>query len=76
MAVTNKDDHNKDNYKEILAKLVKEKLDEIKKLTNEINQNDCHRFDECNDIKLFPIIKSAEMKLEDAKEMKNVFKSD
>ena len=40
MAVTNKDDHNKDNYKEILAKLVKEKLDEIKKLTNEINQND------------------------------------
>ena len=39
VALTNKDDH-KDNYKEIFKKLVKEKFDEIKKLTDEINQNE------------------------------------
>ena len=38
MALTNKDDH-KDNCKEIFAELVKERFDEIKELTNEINNN-------------------------------------
>ena len=38
-ALTNKDDH-KDNYKEIFEKLVKERLDERKKLIDELNQND------------------------------------
>ena len=38
-ALTNKDDH-KDNYTEIFEKLVKERLDEIKKLIDETNQND------------------------------------
>ena len=37
-ALSNKDDH-KVNYKEIFEKLVKERLDEIKELTNKINQN-------------------------------------
>ena len=36
---TNKDDH-KDNYTEIFEKLVKERLDEIKKLIDETNRND------------------------------------
>ena len=35
----NKDCH-KDNYKEIFEKLVKERFDEIKELTDEISQND------------------------------------
>ena len=38
-SLTNKDYH-KDNYKEIFEKIVKERFDEIKELTNEINQND------------------------------------
>ena len=38
-ALTNKDDH-KDNYKEIFEELVKGKFDEIRKLTDEITQND------------------------------------
>ena len=38
-ATTNKDDH-KDNYKETFEELVKERFDEIKELTDEINQND------------------------------------
>ena len=38
-ALTNKDYH-KDDHKEIFEKIVKEKLDEIKELTHEINQND------------------------------------
>ena len=38
-ALTNKDDH-KDNYTDIFEKLVKERLDEIKKLIDETNQND------------------------------------
>ena len=38
-ALTNKDYH-KDNYKEIFEELVKERRDEIKELTDEINQND------------------------------------
>ena len=39
MALTNKDDH-KDNYKEIFEELVKERFDEMKELSDEINQND------------------------------------
>ena len=39
MALTIKEDH-KDNYKEIFEKLVKEKFDEIKELTHEINYDD------------------------------------
>ena len=39
MALTNKNDH-KDNYKEIFEELVKENFDEIKELTDEINEND------------------------------------
>ena len=38
-ALTNKDDY-KDNYKEIFEELVKGRFDEIKELTDEINQND------------------------------------
>ena len=37
--LTNKDDH-KDNYKEIFEELVKKIFDEMKELTDEINQND------------------------------------
>ena len=37
-ALTHKDDH-KGNYKEIFEKLVKERFDEIKELTNEINHD-------------------------------------
>ena len=37
--LTNKDDDHKDNCKKIFEKLVKERFDEIKELTNEINQN-------------------------------------
>ena len=39
VALTNDDDH-KCNYKKIFEELVKERLNEIKELTNEINQND------------------------------------
>ena len=39
MALTNKNDH-KDNFKEIFEELVKENFDEIKELTDEINEND------------------------------------
>ena len=38
-ALTNKDDH-KHQYKEIFEELFKERLDEIKYFTDEINQND------------------------------------
>ena len=39
MALVNKHDH-KDNYKEIFEELVKERFDEMKELTDKINQND------------------------------------
>ena len=39
-ALNNKDGDHKDNHKEIFEELVKERFDEIKELTNEINQND------------------------------------
>ena len=81
---TNKDDQ-KDHYKKIFEELVKERFDEIKGLTDEINQNDLtyyfkgntfrKRFDEFNNgVELFKKIKSGEMKLEKAK-MQNAFKS-
>ena len=81
--LTNKDDH---NYKEIFEKLVKERFDEIKELTNEINHDDLayyftgntarKRFDDFNNsIKLFRKIQSDEMKLGEAKKLQNVFKS-
>ena len=38
-ALINKDDH-KDNYKEIIEKLVKERFDKIKELSSEINDDD------------------------------------
>ena len=40
MALTNKDDDHKDSCKDIFEELVKERFDEIKELTNEINEND------------------------------------
>ena len=85
MALTNKDDH-KENYKERFEELVKERFDEVKELTNKINQNDLiyyfkgnttrKMFDDfLNGIKLFRKIQSSEVKLEEAKKLQNVFKS-
>ena len=85
MALTNKDNH-KDNYEEIFEELVKERFDEIKELTDELNQNNLiyyfkgntfrKRFDDFNNgIELLKKIKSGEMKLEKAKNLQNVFKS-
>ena len=72
MALTNKDDDYNFNYKKVFEKLVI--FDEIKELTNEINQNDLiyyfkshasrKRFDNFNNgIELFKKIKSGEMRL-------------
>ena len=38
--LTNKVDNHKNNYKKLFEELVKERFDEVKGLTNEINQND------------------------------------
>ena len=94
MALTNKDDHKDDHkdhhkyiYIEIFGKLAKEKFDEIKDLTYEINhdyfkyyfKNDTaqKRFDDFNNgIERFRKIQSGEIKLEEAKKLQNVFKSD
>ena len=84
-ALINKDDH-KDNYKEIIEKLVKERFDKIKELSSETNDDDLKyyfkryttrkRFDDFNNaIELFRNIQSGEMKLEEAKTMQYVFKS-
>ena len=65
------------NYNKIFEEL-NERFDEIKELTNEINQNDLmyyfksntsrQRFDDFNNgIELFKKIKSREMKLEEVK---------
>ena len=93
MALTNKDDHKDDHkdhhkyiYIEIFGKLAKEKFDEIKDLTYEINhdyfkyyfKNDTaqKRFDDFNNgIERFRKIQSGEMKLEEVKKHQNVFKS-
>ena len=77
MALTIKEDH-KDNYKEIFEKLVKEKFDEIKELTHEINYDDLTYYfkgntarkifgDFNNGIERFRKIRSGEMKLEETK---------
>ena len=84
-----KDDH-KDNhkyiYKETFDEIVKEILDEIKELIDEISLNDLtyyfksntarKRFNDLNNsIELFKKIKSDEIKLEEAKQLENVFQS-
>ena len=72
MALANENDQ-KDNYKEIFEELVKEKFDEIKELTDEINENDLiynfkgnaarKRFDDFhNGIEFFRKIQSGERK--------------
>ena len=79
--LTNKDDH-KDNYEEIFEELVKERFDEIE----ELNQNDLlyyfkgntvrKRFHDFNNgIEILKKVKSGEMKLEEAKKLQNMFKS-
>ena len=84
-ALTNKDGH-KDNFKEISEKVVKERFDEIKELTNENNHDDLifyfkgnttiKRFNNFNNgMELFRKIKSCKMKLEEAKKLQYVFKS-
>ena len=79
-ALTSKDDH-KDNYKEIFEKLVKERFDEIKELTNDltyyfkVNTARKKMYDLSNGIKLFRKIQSGEMKLEQTKKLQNVFQS-
>ena len=85
MVLTNKDDH-RENYKERFEELVKERFDEVKELTNEINQNDLTYYfkgnttrktfdDFINGIKLLRKIQSGEVKLEEAKKTANIFKS-
>ena len=72
--------------KKIFEELVKEKFDEIKELSNEINQNELiycfkgntvrRRFDDFNNgIELFEKVKSGKIKLKEAKKLQNVFKS-
>ena len=69
-----------------MKKYLKERFDEIKELTDELNQNDLiyyfkgntfrKRFDDFNNgIELLKKIKSGEMKLEKANNLQNVFKS-
>ena len=85
MTLTNKDDY-KDNYKEIFEELVKETFDEMKELSSEINQNDLiyyfkdnitrKRFYDFNNSTEFLKKKknSGKIKLEEAKNLQNVFK--
>ena len=72
--------------KQIFQELAKERFGEIKEITNKINQNDLTyyfkgntyrtRLDDFNNGKeFFRKIKSGERKLEEAKELQNVFKS-
>ena len=48
--LTNKDDH-KINYKEIFEKIVKERFDEIKELTDKTNQNDLIYYFKANTVR-------------------------
>ena len=76
---------NKSIDKEIFYKLVKGKLDEIKKLTYEIDYDNLTFYfknntakkinDFENGIELFKKMQYKEMKLEDAKELQSIFKS-
>ena len=72
--------------KEICEELVKERFDEIKKLTDEINHNDLiyyfkgntsrKKFDDFNNgIELLRKMQSGEIKLEEANKLQNLFKS-
>ena len=80
-ALTNQDDDQK-----IVLKNISDRFDEIKELTDEIKQNDLiiylksntsrKRFDDFNNvIELVKAIKSGEKKLEEAKKLQNLFKS-
>ena len=82
--LTNKDDH-KSIYKEIFDKLVKEKFDGMKELIYKTDYDNLIYYfkgdtakkifnDFENGIKRFRKIQSGEMKLEDAKELQNIFK--
>ena len=82
--LTNKDDH-KSIYKKIFDRVVKERFGEIKELTYEIDHEDViyylknntnKNFNDFDDgIELVKKIQSGEMKLEDAKELQNIFNS-
>ena len=81
--LTNKDDH-KSIYEKIINRVVKERFDEIKESTYEMGHeylmyyfknNSNKNFNDFDDgIELFKKIQSGEMKLEDAKELQNIFK--
>ena len=84
-ALNNKYDH-KSIYKEILDKIVKEQFDRIKEITFKIDHDDLIYYfkndpvkknvnDFDNGIESLKIIQSGEMKLEDVKELQNIFKS-
>ena len=84
-ALTNQG-YREDNYKEIFEELVKERFDEIKEFTNEMNQNDLIYYfkgntarkivDNFNNgIELFRKIQSSKRKLKEVKKLQNVFKS-
>ena len=83
MALTDKDNH-KVNCKEMLENLDKERFDERKELTDEINQNNLtyyfkgntarKRFDDSIMVQNFQK-KSGDMKLEETKNLQNVFQS-
>ena len=73
-------------YNEWIDKIIKEKLDEIQELTDESNHNVLiHYFknntatkdfnDLENGVKRFRKIKSGKMKLDDAKELQNIYKT-
>ena len=75
-----------DEDKKIVLKNISDRFDEIKELTDEIKQNDLiiylksntsrKRFDDFNNvIELVKAIKSGEKKLEEAKKLQNLFKS-
>ena len=80
-AVNNKDNH-KDNYKEIFDEQGKEIFDEIEELAEEINHSDLIYYFTGNtatkrsdDFNNGIEIQSGEIKLEEAKKMRNIFKS-
>ena len=84
-----KDDHEDNHkyiYKETFDELVQERFDKIKELIDEISLNYLKYYFECNtatkifddlnnSIELFKKIKSGEIKIEEAKQLENMFKS-